>query len=62
MAGLARPLIALVTGWPLLRASMVFGALWDGVSAAVAFGFSAGCALAAAGLLATWARPASTMH
>jgi MFS family permease len=52
----------LTTGALLLPASMVFGALWEGVSAAVAFGFSAGCALAAAGLLATWARPPSTMH
>jgi MFS family permease len=51
----------LTTGALLLPASLVFGALWEGASAAVAFGFSAVCALAAAGLLATWARPPSTM-
>lgn len=51
----------LTTGALLLPASLVFGALWEGASAAVAFGFSAACALAAAGLLATWARPPSTM-
>lgn len=51
----------LTTGALLLPASLLFGALWEGVSATVAFGFSAACALAAAGLLATWARPPSTM-
>lgn len=51
----------LTTGALLLPASLVFGALWEGASATVAFGFSAACALTAAGLLATWARPPSTM-
>jgi hypothetical protein len=45
-------------GAVLLPASLVFGWLWEGVSATVAFGFSAGCALTAAALLAAWVRPA----
>jgi MFS family permease len=52
----------LVMGAMLLPASLLFGALWEGVSATVAFGFSAACALAAALLLAAWVRPASTMR
>jgi MFS family permease len=52
----------LVMGAMLLPASLLFGALWESVSATVAFGFSAACALAAALLLAAWVRPASTMR
>lgn len=52
----------LTTGAMLLPASLLFGWLWEGISATVAFGFSAGCALAAALLLTAWVRPASTMH
>lgn len=51
----------LTTGALLLPASLLFGALWEGVSATAAFGFSAACALGAAGLLAAWVRPPSTM-
>ncbi len=42
----------LVTGAMLLPASMVFGALYQGVSAEAAFGFSGACALGAAAWLA----------
>lgn len=52
----------LTMGAMLLPASALFGWLWEGVSATVAFGFSAGCALAAAVLLTAWVRPASTMR
>lgn len=51
----------LTTGALLLPASLLFGGLWEGVNAATAFGFSAACALLAAGLLAAWVRPPSTM-
>lgn len=47
----------LVMGAMLLPASLLFGWLWEGMSAAVAFGFSAACALAAAALLTAWVRP-----
>lgn len=50
----------LLLGAVLLPASVLFGWLWEGVSAAFAFGFSAGCALAAAGLLVLWVRPRAT--
>ncbi|TNY05442.1 hypothetical protein EW661_22775 [Escherichia coli] len=52
----------LTMGALLLPASLLFGALWEGVSATVAFGFSAGCALAAALLLTLWVRPTMTMR
>ncbi len=52
----------LFMGAMLLPASLLFGALWEGRSAAVAFGFSAGCALTAAALLTAWVRPAMTMR
>lgn len=52
----------LTMGAMLLPASLLFGALWEGSSAGVAFGFSAGCALAAALLLTGWVRPAFTIH
>jgi MFS family permease len=52
----------LTMGAMLLPASLLFGGLWEGASAMVAFGFSAGCAIAAALLLTSWVRPASTMH
>jgi MFS family permease len=52
----------LVLGAMLLPASLLFGWLWEGVSATVAFGFSAACALAAAALLTAWVRPAMTMR
>jgi MFS family permease len=47
----------LIFGAVLLPASVVFGWLWEGLSAAWAFGFSAGCATGAALLLSIWARP-----
>jgi len=52
----------LTMGALLLPASLLFGGLWEGMSATVAFGFSAGCALAAALLLTAWVRPAVTMR
>ncbi len=52
----------LVMGAMLLPASLLFGALWEGQSATVAFGFSAACALTAAALLTVWVRPAMTMR
>lgn len=45
----------LTAGLMLLPASLIFGWLWQGVSVLAAFGFSAGCAVIAAGLLAFWA-------
>ena len=51
----------LTMGATLLPASLLFGWLWEGASAMVAFGFAAGCAVAAALLLTSWVRPASTM-
>ena len=45
----------LIAGLLLLPASLLFGALYQGVGALAAFGFSAACALAAALLLPTWA-------
>ena len=50
----------LLLGAVLLPASVLFGWLWEGVSAAFAFGFSASCALLAAGLLVVWVRPHAT--
>ncbi|MDR7270208.1 MFS family permease [Pelomonas saccharophila] len=50
----------LTMGALLLPASLLFGGLWEGLSATVAFGFSAGCALLAACLLALWVRPSNT--
>ncbi len=47
----------LTTGLLLLPASLLFGALYQGAGALAAFGFSAGCAGAAAFLLPIWARP-----
>lgn len=47
----------LTVGIALLPASLLFGALWESISATAAFAFSAGCALLAALLLATWMRP-----
>lgn len=52
----------LTMGAMLLPASLLFGWLWEGLSATIAFGFSAGCALAAALLLTAWVRPAATMR
>lgn len=45
----------LTAGLPLLPASLLFGALYQGVGALAAFGFSAACAFAAALLLPAWA-------
>lgn len=50
----------LTMGAMLLPASLLFGWLWEGLSATVAFGFSAGCALLAALLLLQWVRPAES--
>ena len=52
----------LTMGALLLPASLLFGWLWETVSARLAFGFSAGCAVAAAALLTVWVRPATTMR
>lgn len=52
----------LTMGALLLPASLLFGSLWETISARAAFGFSAACAVAAAMLLTTWVRPATTMH
>ena len=46
----------LTLGVTLLPASLVFGALWESISAFTAFAFGAGCALLAALLLALWMR------
>ncbi|HEV8693014.1 MAG TPA: MFS transporter, partial [Lysobacter sp.] len=46
----------LTIGITLLPASLVFGALWESISAFTAFAFGAGCALLAALLLAFWMR------
>lgn len=46
----------LVLGLTLLPASMLFGLLWESISVFAAFVFGAGCALAAALLLAVWVR------
>lgn len=48
----------LVAGAMLLPASLVFGWIYEAVAAWAAFGFSAGCATAAAVLLVWWVRPA----
>ena len=50
----------LTMGAMLLPASLLFGWLWEGLSATVAFGFSAACALLAALLLMLWVRPAES--
>ena len=52
----------LIMGAMLLPASLLFGWLWEAISVKLAFGFSAGCAVAAAVLLTAWVRPASTMR
>lgn len=52
----------LIMGAVLLPASLLFGWLWEAISVKLAFGFSAGCAVAAALLLTAWVRPASTMR
>ena len=44
----------LTTGAMLLPASLIFGELWQGIAAWVAFGFSGSCAIAAALLLRFW--------
>jgi MFS family permease len=46
----------LTLGITLLPASLLFGALWESVSAFAAFAFGAACALLAAGLLLFWIR------
>lgn len=46
----------LTLGITLLPASLLFGWLWQSVSAFTAFAFGAGCALLAAALLALWLR------
>jgi MFS family permease len=55
--GTAYGWLNLTMGAMLLPASVLFGGLWEGRSATLAFGFSAGCALAAAALLVAWVRP-----
>lgn len=50
----------MVLGITLLPASLLFGWLWQGVSAFTAFAFGAGCALLAAMLLALWLREPET--
>lgn len=51
----------LVLGLFLLPASMVFGALYQSVSALSAFAFSAGCAIAATLLLRFWVFPSGRL-
>lgn len=51
----------LTMGALLLPASLLFGALWESVSARLAFGFSAACAVGAALLLTVWVRPAAAV-
>ena len=46
----------LTLGITLLPASLLFGSLWESISAFIAFAFGAGCALLAAGLLLFWVR------
>lgn len=46
----------LVTGVTLLPASLLFGTLYEGISAGAAFAVAAACAALAAGLLAGWVR------
>ncbi len=50
----------LTMGAMLLPASLLFGGLWEGLSASVAFSFSAGCALLAALLTLLWVKPAES--
>jgi MFS family permease len=50
----------LTAGVMLLPASLIFGWLWQGMAVEAAFGFSAGCALAAALLLKFWVMPAQS--
>jgi MFS family permease len=57
LRGTAFGWLNLIMGAMLLPASLLFGWLWEGQSARLAFGFSAACALAAALLLAAWVRP-----
>lgn len=52
----------LTTGLFLLPASLVFGELYQTLSPAAAFGFSAGCAILAALLLKYWVRAESPLH
>ncbi len=53
-AGTAYGWFNLTAGAMLLPASWVFGLLYEGVSAGVAFGFGAACAMGAAALMAWW--------
>jgi sugar phosphate permease len=46
-----------LTAGLLLPASLLFGWLWQGISAEAAFGFSASCAVLAALLLKFWVAP-----
>lgn len=52
----------LTLGITLLPASLLFGVLWESVSAFAAFAFGAGCALLAALLLAVWMREVKEDH
>lgn len=54
MLGTAYGWFNMIAGIMLLPASVLFGWLWQQASAPVAFGFGAGCALAAALLLRGW--------
>ncbi len=54
MLGTAYGWFNMIAGVMLLPASILFGWLWQQVGAPVAFGFGAGCALAAALLLRGW--------
>lgn len=56
-AGTAFGWYNLVAGILLLPASLVFGWIWASVAPFAAFAFGAGCAFAAALLLAFWVRP-----
>lgn len=52
----------LTSGAMLLPASVVFGALYEGVGAPTAFALSAGCAFGAALLLWRWVTPAASVR
>lgn len=54
MLGTAYGWFNMIAGIMLLPASVLFGGLWQQAGAPVAFGFGAGCALAAALLLRGW--------
>jgi MFS family permease len=57
MLGTAYGWYNLTTGIMLLPSSVLFGWLWETFNPGTAFGFAAGCAVTAAGLLKFWVAP-----